>query len=577
MLERVASYIWGTGLLVLLLGTGLCLSFRLRFFQFWGWKTILRRTFGSLRTKSGKGGASLTQFQTFSTALAAAMGTGNILGVAAALCLGGAGAIFWMWVSALLGMALTYSENVLALRYARTLPDGTKAGGPMAYLRFGLHSPVLAVFYSLCCIGASLGMGNMTQSSAISTLAAEAFSLPPLWTGIGVTLLLGIILLRGTHSTGKVIQWLMPVLSAVYLLAALGVIFRNAAALPAAFGQIFREAFGLHAVGGGISGAVLQRAVQTGLRHGIFSNEAGLGSSALVHAGGSSEDAQLQGMWSMVEVALDTLVCCTLTALAVLTSGAMTQADNAGGIISAAFSGVFGQAAPELMAGITALFAFCTLIGWCCCGEQAVRYSLLTDPCLSAGVREYVTGDPIHRMHWKASAHAGTLLMRQEERTARQTATVLLALESHRPDAGQMTPDSELLEHTIRVCVQCLWEFCSNGWQVRLCVGERNAKGNPIATPYGAGNTMYHRLLQQLAELQLQDVLSMPRLLSLSASRMTQETVLLITPYTDRRVARWKQQSGGLVLVTGHAHDSGNCADAVVPAPEYLRNGEAAL
>ena len=374
MLERVASYIWGTGLLVLLLGTGLCLSFRLRFFQFWGWKTILRRTFGSLRTKSGKGGTSLTQFQTFSTALAAAMGTGNILGVAAALCLGGVGAIFWMWISALLGMALTYSENVLALRYARTLPDGTKAGGPMAYLRFGLHSPVLAVFYSLCCIGASLGMGNMTQSSAISTLAAEAFSLPPLWTGIGVTLLLGIILLRGTRSTGKVIQWLMPVLSAVYLLAALGVIFRNAAALPAVFGQIFREAFGLHAVGGGISGAVLQRAVQTGLRHGVFSNEAGLGSSALVHAGGSSEDAQLQGMWSMVEVALDTLVCCTLTALAVLTSGVMTQADNAGGIISAAFSGVFGQAAPELMAGITALFAFCTLIGWCCCGEQAVRY-----------------------------------------------------------------------------------------------------------------------------------------------------------------------------------------------------------
>ena len=186
--------------------------------------------------------------------------------------------------------SLTYSENVLALRYARTLPDGTKAGGPMAYLRFGLHSPVLAVFYSLCCIGASLGMGNMTQSSAISTLAAEAFSLPPLWTGIGVTLLLGIILLRGTRSTGKVIQWLMPVLSAVYLLAALGVIFRNAAALPAAFGQIFREAFGLHAVGGGISGAVLQRAVQTGLRHGVFSNEAGLGSSALVHAGGSSEE-----------------------------------------------------------------------------------------------------------------------------------------------------------------------------------------------------------------------------------------------------------------------------------------------
>lgn len=279
-----------------------------------------------------------------------------------------------MWFSALLGMALTYSENVLALRYARTLPDGRRVSGPMAYLRFGLHSRVLAAFYAVCCVAASLGMGNMTQSSAISTLAKQAFSLPPLWTAVGVAVLLGIILLRGTSCTGKVIQWLMPLLSAVYLLAALGVIVTHHDALPGAFRDIFCGAFGIRAVGGGISGAVLKQAVQTGLRHGIFSNEAGLGSSALVHAGGSSEDAALQGMWSMVEVALDTLVCCTLTALAILTSGALTQADHAGAIITAAFSGIFGSAAPEVMAILTALFAFCTLIGWCCCGEQAVRY-----------------------------------------------------------------------------------------------------------------------------------------------------------------------------------------------------------
>ena len=160
----------------------------------------------------------------------------------------------------------------------------------------------------------------------------------------------------------------------MYLLAALGVIVTHHDALPGAFRDIFCGAFGIRAVGGGISGAVLKQAVQTGLRHGIFSNEAGLGSSALVHAGGSSEDAALQGMWSMVEVALDTLVCCTLTALAILTSGALTQADHAGAIITAAFSGIFGSAAPEVMAILTALFAFCTLIGWCCCGEQAVRY-----------------------------------------------------------------------------------------------------------------------------------------------------------------------------------------------------------
>lgn len=375
MLETIASYIWSAGLLVLLLGTGVFLTIRLRFLQFRGWRTILKRTFGSLKEKpAGENRTALTQFQTFSTALAAAMGTGNIIGVAAALCIGGPGAVFWMWFSALLGMALTYSENVLALRYARTLPDGRRVSGPMAYLRFGLHSRVLAAFYAVCCVAASLGMGNMTQSSAISTLARQAFSLPPLWTAVGVAVLLGIILLRGTSCTGKVIQWLMPLLSAVYLLAALGVIVTHHDALPGAFRDIFCGAFGIRAVGGGISGAVLKQAVQTGLRHGIFSNEAGLGSSALVHAGGSSEDAALQGMWSMVEVALDTLVCCTLTALAILTSGALTQADHAGAIITAAFSGIFGSAAPEVMAILTALFAFCTLIGWCCCGEQAVRY-----------------------------------------------------------------------------------------------------------------------------------------------------------------------------------------------------------
>ena len=375
MLETIASYIWSAGLLVLLLGTGVFLTIRLRFLQFRGWRTILKRTFGSLKEKpAGENRTALTQFQTFSTALAAAMGTGNIIGVAAALCIGGPGAVFWMWFSALLGMALTYSENVLALRYARTLPDGRRVSGPMAYLRFGLHSRVLAAFYAVCCVAASLGMGNMTQSSAISTLAKQAFSLPPLWTAVGVAVLLGIILLRGTSCTGKVI----PVAHAAAVCRVPAVGARrdcNASrCLPGAFRDIFCGAFGIRAVGGGISGAVLKQAVQTGLRHGIFSNEAGLGSSALVHAGGSSEDAALQGMWSMVEVALDTLVCCTLTALAILTSGALTQADHAGAIITAAFSGIFGSAAPEVMAILTALFAFCTLIGWCCCGEQAVRY-----------------------------------------------------------------------------------------------------------------------------------------------------------------------------------------------------------
>ena len=375
MLEKFAEIVWGPGLMILLLGTGFWLSCQNRFVQLYGWKQILRRTFSSLRNDSKeKSGKAMTQFQTCSTALAAAMGTGNIIGVAAALHIGGPGAVFWMWVSALLGMMLTYTENVLGQRYARTLPDGTRIAGPMAYLRFGLNSRVLAVLYGIFCIGASFGMGNMTQSSAIASLAKDAFSIPPIVIGIAVALLLSLILLRGNSGIGSVLQWLMPILSAGYMLAALAVIIRCGDQLPHVFSGIFRSAFGIRAVGGGISGALIRNAIRTGLRHGVFSNEAGLGSSALVHADGSSDDAQLQGMWSMVEVALDTLVCCTLTALAVLTSGALEQANSSDGIIVAAFSAVFGSLSGQMMATITALFALCTLMGWCCCGEQAVRY-----------------------------------------------------------------------------------------------------------------------------------------------------------------------------------------------------------
>ena len=323
------------------------------------------------RKKKKTAGETLTQMQTFSTALAAAMGTGNLIGVASALLLGGPGAVFWMWVSALLGMMLTYTENRLAMRYAK---DGVR--GPMAYLHYGLHSPVLAGCYALLCVGASFGMGNMTQSSVIAFLAQEAFSVPAWATGLVTAAVLCVILLRGAKGTGGVLQWLMPLLATGYMLAALAVILWHKSAIFPSFQKILEGAFGFDAISGGISGAVLRRAVETGLRHGVFSNEAGLGSSALVHAGGDSKDGDLQGLWSMTEVALDTLVCCTLTALAILTSGAWSAdtADTAGELLTAAFSTIFGAAAPRILSVVTALFAFCTLIGWCCCGEQAVVY-----------------------------------------------------------------------------------------------------------------------------------------------------------------------------------------------------------
>lgn len=198
-------------------------------------------------------------------------------------------------------------------------------------------------------------------------------------------------------------------------------------------------------------------------------------------------------------------------------------------------------------------------------GEHPMRHSLCLDSCLPAGVREYVFGDPLNRVQWKASAHAGTLLVRQEERVAQPLITVMLALETDPADSGRMTKDVVLLEHTIRVCAQCLWEFCQNGWLVKLCVGETDVKKIPYETRYGGGRMMYHQMLELLAALQLKQIQPMSQFLRRGKSNAERELHLLITPYTDTQVAKWKQEMLGLVLVTGHAHDRAQCADIVVP------------
>ena len=324
MIEQWSNWVWGNGLLVLLLGTGGYLTIRTRFFPIRCVRSIFRSTVGSLLRQpkqTQRSAGTMTQFQTCSTALAAAMGTGNIIGVAAALQIGGAGAVFWMWISALLGMLLTYGENVLAMQYCRLDARGERIGGPMAYLAYGLRAKPLAVVYAVFCIAASLGMGNMTQSNAIAGACLQAAGVPVWVTGLAVAGILTVVIFGGAKRIGYVTQWLMPVLSLGYMLAALLVICKNGAALPGALREIVLGAFGMRAVGGGISGAAIRRCMIIGLQRGVFSNEAGLGSSALVHSHADSKDAAAQGMWSMVEVGFDTIVCCTLTALALLTAG----------------------------------------------------------------------------------------------------------------------------------------------------------------------------------------------------------------------------------------------------------------
>lgn len=361
MLETINNYIWNAGLLVLLLGTGIFLTVKTGFFQIRRAGFIMRSIKRSL-IQSGS-----SQWKISASALAASMGTGNIVGVTAALSLGGAGAVFWMQISALFGMMLTYGENVLAMRFRRTEKDGRVIGGAMAYLKYGLGSRTLAVVYSLFCILASFGMGNMTQSSTAAQALESTFGFSPTAVGGIIALFLFVTVIGGIKSIGNAAQFMLPFASVSYMLIALGVIILNYKNIPDALGEILRGAFGIKQAGAGMFGS----AVSAGLRHGVFSNEAGLGSSALIHSSAEDSDRYLQGMWSIFEVFLDTAVCCTLTALMVLTSGVPVQmgAEPVAGAFSMILGGFGGIAA----AVIIALFAVCTMLGWCCCGEMAVK------------------------------------------------------------------------------------------------------------------------------------------------------------------------------------------------------------
>jgi len=197
-------------------------------------------------------------------------------------------------------------------------------------------------------------------------------------------------------------------------------------------------------------------------------------------------------------------------------------------------------------------------------GTDSVCFSLSTDPCLPVGIRDYAFGDPIHQIHWKDSAHAGRLLVRQEEPTAQQTITVILALQTQSSDSGKMTQDKLLLEHSIRVCAQCLWELCKGGWTIRLIAGENDSQNMILKTPYNSGSSGYHYMMEFLAALTLDCPTVISHLLQNCCYRDRQELCLLVTPYTDEQIRQWKNSFNGYVLVTGHAHDGGNCADCVV-------------
>lgn len=366
--------VWGAPMVVLLLAGGLWLSYSSGFVQVRHFSLAMRRSLGGLFRRGGEGG--LSPFEAVCTALAGTIGTGNIAGVMIALTLGGPGAVFWMWVSALVGMGTKYAEIVLAMRYRRRRGEGY-AGGIMYCIKFGLGRGYgwLAVMFCVFGTLASFGIGNLMQVGSIMTVARRVLPLPAPIIGAAMAAAVYLTLRRGTEGRGRLSAFIVPLMAGIYIFGALAVIGLNIRRLPEALTEIFRGAFSTRAAVWGSAG----EAVSWGFKRGLFSNEAGLGSSPIAHAAVGERNAVEQGFMGIFEVFADTVVLCTLTALMVLCSGVPINYGSAGGAeyCAAALASVFGMRGSDVFMTIfMTLFAFSSIVAWSLYGERCVDYLL---------------------------------------------------------------------------------------------------------------------------------------------------------------------------------------------------------
>ena len=371
--------VWGPGMVVLMLGVGLFLSIRTGFIQVTLFPAALRRFFAAFRDPGN--GEGEPPFRALCTALAATVGTGNLVGVAGAIALGGPGAIFWMWVCGLVGMATKYAEATLAIRF-RECRTGEYLGGPMYMIRNGLGRPWhwLGGLYAFFGIFAAFGVGNATQINAVVDGLNQILPLPEggnLVLGLLLAALVGAVLLGGAKRIGAAAEFLVPFASAAYLLLGIGVLILRLDAVPAALSAIVRGAFDPGAVTGGLVGSFFA-ALRTGMSRGVFTNEAGMGTASIAHASARVRHPGDQGLLGIMEVFLDTIVICTMTALVILCSGvSVPYGTDAGGMLTAAaFSAVYGDWVKVLLSGCICCFAFATVLGWGLYGARCVQYLL---------------------------------------------------------------------------------------------------------------------------------------------------------------------------------------------------------
>lgn len=375
MIHLIHENIWGPGMLLLFLSVGILYSIRLRLFPLLGAGVWWKNTVGSiLKQKKQEDAAGISQFQSACTALAATIGTGNIAGVATALLAGGPGAVFWMWVSAFIGMATAYGETELGIRYRQRDREGKWMSGPMVYLEKGIKSRAAGIMYAFFCIIASFGMGSMVQANAISETLEFSFSVSPIFVGVVLTVLSGIIIAGGVERIARTAEKMVPISAGIYMAASLAVIFLFRENLPSAFGMILSHAFSPRqaAAGYGVS-----QCIRYGIARGVFSNEAGLGSMAVLN--GAAEDVEngVQGQWAIFEVFFDTIVSCTLTALVILcTMGDQISSfgDNGAALTGICFTAGLGNLGGYAVSVCVVLFAFATIIAWYYMGKQSAVY-----------------------------------------------------------------------------------------------------------------------------------------------------------------------------------------------------------
>lgn len=379
VIGSVSGVVWGLPTIILLVGTGVFVSYFLKIIQFryftYAWKLIS----GKFDNPEDEG--EVTHFQALSTALSATIGTGNIAGVGTAVALGGPGAIFWMWVTAVFGMGLKYAECLLSLNYRVIHKDGTTGGGPMYYLEYGLKQKWLGILFAVFAAISAFGIGNMVQANSVAEPLLDSFGIPKLATGLVIAALCFLVIVGGIKRIGAVASKIVPFMAVFYVIGALIVIFSNIGGVPAAFAMIFSDAFTGTAATGGFIGAGVAQAIRFGVARGVFSNEAGLGSAPIAHGAARTAEPVREGLVAMLGPFIDTLIICTMTGLVIILTNAYTMTSADGGrltgavLTKTAFNHGMPFAGGEYIVTIGIIFfAFSTVIGWSYYGDRCIDY-----------------------------------------------------------------------------------------------------------------------------------------------------------------------------------------------------------